>query len=218
MKRFTSVMASFWICVFLIAAFPHSLFAADARISDLPSLTDLPSDSDVFPIVDVSDTGISSSGKTKKITPEKLMEYTSTAYPKTEARLIAAIANASTPRVVLSADVTLSAPLTIPSGTTFTTIPGFVLTTTAANTLTFAAGSHLEDNGEQMFDASPGEVIGLSVATPEMFGASASPTDSATAMQCAIEAANTVELDAKTYLMNRYSGTRHTLSVVKSTN
>ena len=168
------------------------------KISDLGSFTDTLDDSDVIPMVDISDTGVSSSGTTKKITASKWHEYEGAAYPKTAATLVAAVANANTPVVVLAADVTLSAPLTIPAGKTYSALPGAVLTTSAVNTLTFATGSHLEDNGWQMFDSLSGEVVGLSLSTPRMFGGvsdynigTGAGTDNASALNSAIAALQT---------------------------
>ena len=69
-------------------------------------------------------------------------------------------------RLVLNQSQTATAPLAVSSGKTYAPMPGAVLTTTAANTLTFAAGSHLKDNGETMFTATVGEVsFASSIAT-----------------------------------------------------
>jgi len=76
-------------------------------------------------------------------------------------------------KLVQSEAETLGGPVVIPSGMTFTVLPGAILTTSAANTLTFASGSVLEDNGGQMFSSLPGEVLmpyALEVR-PEWWGA-----------------------------------------------
>lgn len=64
----------------------------------------------------------------------------------------------------------------------------------AGHILTFATGSHLEDNGGQMFSAAAGEVVGLFMATPEMFGAIADSgtTDNTSMILAAIGASNTI--------------------------
>jgi len=76
-------------------------------------------------------------------------------------------------KLVQSEAETLGGPVVIPSGMTFTVLPGAILTTSAANTLTFAAGSVIEDNGGQMFSSLPGEVLMPSAleVRPEWWGA-----------------------------------------------
>ena len=61
-----------------------------------------------------------------------------TVYCDTSAELIAATSPSNTDALILvsTADITLGAPLTIPSGKTYTALPGAVLTTSAVNTLT----------------------------------------------------------------------------------
>lgn len=109
-------------------------------------------------------------------------------YCDTSAELVAAASPANTDAkvVVTSANITLSAPLTIPSGKTYKSIPGAILTTTAVNTLTFSAGSHLEDNGGQMFSCAAGElVINGTVSnrlSPDAVGADKTAPDNSTAL------------------------------------
>jgi len=68
-------------------------------------------------------------------------------------------------------DMSLTAPFIIPSGKTYSAAPDAVLSTNG-QLLTFAEGSRIEDNGGQMFDSSPGEVVLSSeTITPIMFGA-----------------------------------------------
>ena len=78
----------------------------------------------------------------------------------------------------------------------------------AGYSITFASGSHLEDNGGQMFSSLPGEVVGLNYASPNMFGENTSPGTTAmtsfinTAIQCVSDSGGgTVELrPGETYL------------------
>lgn len=73
-------------------------------------------------------------------------------------------------KLVLCQSQTADAPIVIPAGMTYAACPGAVLTTTAVNTFTFATGSHLEDNGGQIFDAAAGEVAGLKYVDASWFG------------------------------------------------
>lgn len=99
------------------------------KISDLTPFTGALDDSDVFPIVDVSDTSMSASGTTKKVTTLQVTESVlQGTVVKTLTQLDAAIAAAPS-GIYLAADITLDGSKTIPSGTVFQQQPGSVITT-----------------------------------------------------------------------------------------
>lgn len=119
-----------------------------------------------------------------------------TKYCSTAAAVVAAVADSNYDVIAPTADFTLTAPLTIPAGKTYAPVMGAVVTTSAVNTLTFADGSHLVDNGGQMFSATPGGVIfatsSMSYTNPLLWGLSTAGSDTANtlALQAAINAAS----------------------------
>jgi len=189
------------LCVLLAMVVSPILSVVNAqKISDLPNFTGVVSDSDLFPMVDVSDTGISSSGTTKKITALNskawLKSYFDTLYLSsfdyapvdTEAELAAAI-SASTPVIMARANITFTGNHTLAIGQTYSALPGAIITTNG-NVFDLSYG-YLEDNGGQMFNSSPNEVEFGQYPTinPRMFGSGFNgTTDDANAWQCALDA------------------------------
>ncbi|OGV34812.1 MAG: hypothetical protein A2020_09840 [Lentisphaerae bacterium GWF2_45_14] len=112
-------------------------------------------------------------------------------YVETESEIISALADPAVMRVVPMLPYTLTAPLIIPTGKEYAPIPGAVVKTGPENTLTFASGSHLVDNGCRIFDCAPGKVLGLRcTVTPEMFGGGscASGSENSNALLAALDA------------------------------
>jgi len=197
--RYRSLVSGLCVLLAMIAISSVSVSNAQ-KISDLPNFTGVVSDSDLFPMVDVSDTGISSSGTTKKITALNskawLKSYFDTLYLSsfdyapvdTEAELAAAIA-ASTPVILARANITLTGNHTLAIGQTYSALPGAIITTNG-NVFDLSYG-YLEDNGGQMFNSSPNEVEFGQYPTinPRMFGPNFNGTNGdANAWQCALYA------------------------------